>query len=336
MVLSTYEKQRIVFYHKEGLTPSQILSALKVEDIYTTRQTVARFIKRFLETGSISRKEGSGRPSKITQRVLELVEHRMREDDETTATQLHMLLTSFGVSISLSTILRSRAMLGWTFRGSKYCQLIRHQNKHKRFLWAAGHYYELLNNGFEDVIWTDETTVQLETHRRHTYRKKGEQATLKPRPKHPIKLHVWAGISKRGPTPIVIFKGIMNAELYTSILEMSLVPFICNTYPDSHRFMQDNDPKHTSRTAQNFFETHEINWWKTPPESPDMNPIENLWHELKEYIRREVKPTTQSELIVGIKRFWNTVDVNKCNKYINHLQKVIPKVIELDGAATGY
>ena len=45
MVLSTYEKQRIVFYHKEGLTPSQIPSALKVEDIYTTRQTVARFIK---------------------------------------------------------------------------------------------------------------------------------------------------------------------------------------------------------------------------------------------------------------------------------------------------
>ena len=33
-----------------------------------------------------------------------------------------------------------------------------------------------------------------------------------------------------------------------------------------------------------------INWWKTPPESPDFNPIENLWHELKEFIRREVKP----------------------------------------------
>ena len=40
-------------------------------------------------------------------------------------------------------------------------------------------YIENLNNGFEDVIWTDETTVQLETHRRHSYRKRGEQATLK-------------------------------------------------------------------------------------------------------------------------------------------------------------
>ena len=36
-----------------------------------------------------------------------------------------------------------------------------------------------------------------------------------------------------------------------------------------------------------FFATNGIDWWKTPPESPDLNPIENLWHELKEYIRRQ-------------------------------------------------
>lgn len=63
------------------------------------------------------------------------------------------------------------------------------------------------------VIWTDETTVQLESHRRHSYRKIGEPATLKPRPKHLLKLHVWAGISRGGPTQIVIFSGTMNADL---------------------------------------------------------------------------------------------------------------------------
>ena len=336
MVLSTYEKQRILNYYGNGLCPSQIQSALKVENIFTCRQTVARFIKRFIDTGTIARKEGSGRPSKITDQVLELVEQTMTADDETTAIQLHVLLTSCRIRLSLATILRSRILLGWTFRGSKYCQLVRHANKLKRFHWAVKYLPEVLNHGFQDVIYTDESTVQLESHRRHSYRKKGQPATLKPRPKHPTKVHVWAGISKKGATRIVIFEGIMDATLYIKILQTGLLPFIQRNYPESHRFMQDNDPKHTSKKTAAFFNQEGVNWWKTPPESPDMNPIENLWHELKEFIRREVKPMNKSDLILGILRFWDTVDCQKCCKYINHLRKVIPRVIALRGAATGY
>ena len=88
--------------------------------------------------------------------------------------------------------------------------------------------------------------------------------------------------------------------------------------------------------AQDFLATNDINWWKTPPESPDINPIENLWHELKEFLRRQIKPKTKEELISGIEQFWHSVTGEKCRKYIRHLQKVIPKVIELGGAATGY
>ena len=128
----------------------------------------------------------------------------------------------------------------------------------------------------------------------------------------------------------------MNARLYVQILESALLPFIDTVYPDGHRFMQDNDPKHCSNYAKDFYERKGVNWMKTPPESPDLNPIENLWHEIKEFLRREVKPKTKDELIAGIKQFWETVSVDKCRKYIGHLRKVIPKVIEVDGAATGY
>ncbi len=333
MVLSTYEKQRILYHHRNGLRPSEILSVLRAEDITTCRQTISRFILRFI---ALSRKEGSGRPTVITERVLELVEREMQSDDETTATQLHVLLTSCEIRISFSTILRSHSMLGWTFRGSKYCQLIRPRNKFKRLQWAVTNLPELLTGGFEDVIWTDETSVQLESHQRHSYWKKGEPATLKPRPKHPTKLHVWGGISKRGRTRVVIFDGTMDATLYIKVLQHELLPFIQETYPDSHRLMQDNDPKHASKKVAEFFAQSEINWWKPPAESPDLNPIENLWHELKEYIRREVKPSNKAELLCGIKQFWGTVDVQKCCKYINHLRKVISRVIELEGAATDY
>jgi transposase len=90
----------------------------------------------------------------------------------------------------------------------------------------------------------------------------------------------------------------MAAPLYCEILKHTLLPFIEEKFPhpNTHRFKQDNDPKHTSRVAQQFFTAHNVNWWRTPPESPDMNPIENVWHKLKEFIRREVKPRTKEEL----------------------------------------
>lgn len=156
------------------------------------------------------------------------------------------------------------------------------------------------------------------------------------RAKHPVKVHVYAGISWQGATEICIFEGIMDAPLFIQIVDRTLLPFLRERLPEGHRFMQDNDPKHTSRLAKTFFDDNNINWWKTPPESPDLNPIENMWHELKEYMRREVKPHTKQELIDGIAQFWKTVTIAKCRRYINHLVKVIPKVIELKGEATGY
>ena len=105
---------------------------------------------------------------------------------------------------------------------------------------------------------------------------------------------MWAGISRKEATKVCIFDGIMGAELYCRILDTTLLPFINQTLPD-HRFMQDNDPKHTSRRARAFFkEENDINWWRTPPESPELNPIENLSHELKFLLRIESEAAKQT------------------------------------------
>ena len=98
----------------------------------------------------------------------------------------------------------------------------------------------------------------------------------------------------------------------------------------------DNDPKHQSAHIEKYFERNNINWWPTPPESPDLNPIENLWGSLKQYLRTTHKPKNLDELKQGILMFWQLLTPEVSQKYIGHLHKVIPKVIQVDGNPSGY
>ena len=79
MVFSSYKKQRILYFYLKGYKAPTISCLLREEKLITSRVGVAKFLRKYKETGCISRTTGSGRPSKITE------ETKMREDDETTA-----------------------------------------------------------------------------------------------------------------------------------------------------------------------------------------------------------------------------------------------------------
>ena len=101
----------------------------------------------------------------------------MREDDETTTYQFQSLVVIQGITISRRAVLRCHKLLGWTFCGSTYCQLTRDCNKQKHLDWACEH----LQDNFDDIVWTDEYSVQLETHKRFCCWKQGEPPRPRPR-----------------------------------------------------------------------------------------------------------------------------------------------------------
>ena len=71
-------------------------------------------------------------------------------------------------------------------------------------------------------------------------------------------------------------------------------------------------------------------WYEAPPSSLDLNPIENLWADMKKIVASKLCKTMR-ELKFAVWEFWLTITSKKCSNYIEHLQKVIETVITRDG-----
>ena len=334
--ISYHIRKSVVALRKAGYSIVAIHKRLAEEGVSVSLRSLQKLYKKFSEHGCLLDLPRRKRSKKLTPEMEEMTDEEMRKNDELTAQQLRTKLKEKfpSLQLSLSTVKVARRRRGWVCTKPHYCQILRAVNKTKRLEWCQKQLED--EEDFSEVIFTDECTVQLDHHSRICFRKNREPRALKQKAKHPAKVHIWGGISYKGATKIVIFTGNMNAPRYAKILESSLLPFIKECYPRGHKLQQDNDPKHTSKYVEKFFEQHNVTWWKTPPESPDLNPIENLWGSLKQYLRTTYKPMNLEELKQGIQRFWMSLTPDVCQRYIGHLHKVIPKVIEVGGNPSGY
>lgn len=144
------------------------------------------------------------------------------------------------------------------------------------------------------------------------------------------------GISKRGKTRLIAFRGTMRENDFQELCEAFLIPFIDENYPHYHRLHMDNAPSHSSYSTKLFLMLRNVIHFKTPAQSPDLNPIELVWNDMKYFIKTEVKPNSIHELIEGVMFFWNNkVTINYCQSKIGHLQRVLKEIIRVTGKATG-
>ena len=131
----------------------------------------------------------------------------------------------FGQDVSRSSILAHRKLLGFESTKPKIQPFIREQNKTKRLEFCLS--LQQNQDTFADVIFTDECSVQLGPNHRFVLTKVLRDSTgniikkdtpILERVKHPLKVHVWGGISRRGATQLVVFNGIMDATFHTEMI----------------------------------------------------------------------------------------------------------------------
>lgn len=229
-MFSLYLRERIVRLSQQRHKATHIVTILFQEGFEVSVRAVYYVLKRYKQTGSFFDRPRSGRPRIISEAVRTRIEDWLKDNDELTTTELMQKLRDLDHRASRATVGRLRQSLGWTAKATRYCQLIRDANKVKRVEFCQ----RVLQSGenFNDIVFTDESMVQLSPSKRKLYHKKGQPCKFRPKAKHPVKVYIWGGISKRGATNCVLFTATMDGPLYTKILEQGLLPFTSVKFPD--------------------------------------------------------------------------------------------------------
>lgn len=147
---------------------------------------------------------------------------------------------------------------------------------------------------------------------------------------------VWGSFGAGGVGEICIIPCTMTGESYRNILDKHLKKSARKIgLRRGWLLCQDNDPKHKSRIVQTYLDRAKIKCVEHPPQSPDMNPIENLW----DYVERRIPlsdRTSIKKLESAIFREWNKIPSEICLKFAMSMTNRIKELKRVNGRATKY
>lgn len=145
---------------------------------------------------------------------------------------------------------------------------------------------------------------------------------------------VWDCFSYNGVGKLHFIDGIMDQHKYIDILKQNLKDSVTKLgIENNFIFYQDNHPKHKAYLTRQWLLYHCPTVMETAPQSPDMNPIENLWAELKNNIKK-YSISNKAELKRVLAKEWTKITPATTNKLVLSMPRRLKEVIR--GLPTKY
>jgi transposase len=312
-------------------------TAIVAAKVGCSPKAVRRWSERIEEDGDVEDSQRKGRPRVLSEDTMEaLVEAAVAAPKASTPRQLKH---KFDLHCSPKTIRRVLDEAGIFGRIAREIPPLTDRVIQLRLSFAEGY----KNMDWDKVLWSDEMSIccgpQGQTWVQRPIGEAFNPAYCVEKEKHPPKVHVWACMSSQGVGRIHVFTENLDGLLMKRILKQHLMKSKEKFWPNGlWHFQQDNDPKHTSRVVSDYLEQELcikdfcIKW---PPYSPDLNPIENLWADLKKRVEKH-NCTTTEELEEAVQIEWAKTDKNLCRKLVESMPKRIALLLEYQGGPTGY
>ncbi|KAK3528808.1 hypothetical protein QTP70_011595 [Hemibagrus guttatus] len=182
---------------------------------------------------------------------------------------------------------------------------------------------------WENTLWTDETKIELfgRSVSHYVWRKSNtafQKKNIIPTVKYGGgSVMVWGCFAASGPRRLAVINGTMNSAVYQKILKENVRPSVCDLkLKRTWVLQQDNDPKHTSKSTSEWLKKNKMKTLEWPSQSPDLNPIEMLWHDLKKVVHAQ-KPSNVAELQQFCKDEWAKIPPQRCNRLIAKLSRTL-------------
>lgn len=142
-------------------------------------------------------------------------------------------------------------------------------------------------------------------------------------------------MSWHGVGPIHKVEDRIDQYQYKNILETVMLPYAESHLPIIWKFQQDNDPKHTAASVRKWFEENSVTVLKWPACSPDLNPIEYLWKDVKDAVRLQ-NIRNLNDLYEAVTKAWYTILKERCQRLIESMPNRCAAVLKNKGYPTKY